>query len=401
MNRAPRKYANYIPIRELEAVEQQLSPFQVYAELRENTPVRYDEHRECWDIFRYEDVQYVLKNPKLFSSARDRANTSMLTTDPPKHKQLRDLVNQAFTPRAIEALAPRIQEIADELITPRLSQGQMNLVDDLATPLPVIVIAELLGVPAKDRQKFKVWSDALVKGARDDSDEAFQELMEEKKRNQQELAIYFTAIMEERRQEPQDDLISLLLAAEIEGEKLSEEELVGFCILLLAAGNETTTNLITNAVRILAEQPELQQRLREHPEHVASAVEETLRYYPPIVAIGRVAKETVELNGQTIQEGTQVISWVGSANRDSEVFGDAEQFVEDRKPNRHMGFGFGIHFCLGAPLARLEARVALHTMLQQMQDIKLVPGTTLQPIQSAFVFGVKEYPIQFESLKPS
>ena len=232
MNRAPRKYANYIPIRELEGVEQQLSPFQVYAELRENTPVRYDEHRECWDIFRYEDVQYVLKNPKLFSSARDRANTSMLTTDPPKHKQLRDLVNQAFTPKAIEALAPRIQEIADELITPRLSQGQMNLVDDLATPLPVIVIAELLGVPAKDRQKFKIWSDALVKGHAMTVMKLSRSLWK-RKRNQQELAIYFTAIMEERRQEPQDDLISLLLAAEIEGKKLSEEELVGFAFCCL------------------------------------------------------------------------------------------------------------------------------------------------------------------------
>ncbi|WP_339850838.1 cytochrome P450 [Paenibacillus sp. FSL W7-1088] len=403
MNRAPRKYANYIPIRELEAVEQQLLPFQVYAELRDNTPVRYDNHRECWDVFRYEDVQYVLKNPKLFSSERDRANASMLTTDPPKHKQLRDLVNQAFTPKAIEALAPRIQEIADELLTPHFSEGRMRLIDDLATPLPVIVIAELIGVPASDRQKFKDWSDALVKGARDDSDEAFQELMEEKKRNQQELASYFTAIMEQRRQRPEDDLISLLLAAEIDGEKLTAEEVVGFCILLLAAGNETTTNLITNAVRVLSEQPELQRQLREHPELIPTAVEETLRYYPPIVAIGRIAKENVELNGQTIQAGEQVISWVGSANRDSAQFDQAEKFVPDRKPNRHMGFGFGIHFCLGAPLARLEARVVLQTMLRQMEDIQLVPETVLQPIQSAFVFGVKEYPIQFTSsiYKPS
>lgn len=182
MKQAPRKYANYIPIRELETLEERLLPFKVYAELRDNTPVRYDEHRECWDVFGYEDVKYVLKNPKLFSSARDRANTSMLTTDPPKHKQLRDLVNQAFTPKAIEALAPRIQEITDELIAPHLSEGHMELIDDLATPLPVIVIAELIGVPAADRQKFKDWSDVLVKGARDDSEQAFQELLEEKKK---------------------------------------------------------------------------------------------------------------------------------------------------------------------------------------------------------------------------
>jgi cytochrome P450 len=203
--------------------------------------------------------------------------------------------------------------------------------------------------------------------------------------------------MEERRLQPQDDLISLLLAAEIDGQKLTADEVVGFCILLLAAGNETTTNLITNAVRILSEQPELQQELREHPERITSAVEETLRYYPPIVAIGRVAKETVELNGQTIQAGEQVISWVGSANRDVAQFERPEDFISDRKPNRHMGFGFGIHFCLGAPLARLEARIVLHTLLQHMERVQLVPGTVLQPIQSAFVFGVKHYPIQFNT----
>jgi len=395
MKQAPRKYANYIPIRELHNKERQLSPFQVYAELRENTPVRYDEHRECWDVFRYEDVQYVLKNPKLFSSERNRAGTSMLTTDPPKHKQLRDLVNQAFTPKAIEALAPRIQDIADELLAPHLSGGRMNLIDDLATPLPVIVIAELIGVPATDRREFKEWSDVLVKGARDDSEEAFQELEKEKLKNIQELYAYFTDIMDQRRLKPQDDLISLLLDAEIEGEKLTEEEVVNFCILLLAAGNETTTNLIANAVRILSEQPELQEELREHPDKVASAVEETLRYYPPIVAIGRVAREDIELGGKAIKAGQQVISWVGAANRDGAQFEQADQFVSDRKPNRHMGFGFGIHFCLGAPLARLEARVVLHTLLQRMEQIQLVPETTLEPIQSAFVFGVKEYPIQF------
>lgn len=395
MNQATKKYANYIPIRELAAIESQLSPFTVYDEMREQTPVRYDENRKCWDVFRYEDVQYVLKNPKLFSSQRNRANESMLTTDPPKHKQLRDLVNQAFTPRAIEALAPRIQEIADDLLSSHLAKGQIRMVHDLATPLPVIVIAELIGVPTSDRDKFKEWSDVQVKGARDDSDEAFQELMAEKAKNHEELSNYFTAIMEQRRVQPEDDLISLLLAAEIDGQKLTDKEIVGFCILLLAAGNETTTNLITNGVRILAEQPQLQQQLREHPEMIQTAVEETLRYYPPIVAIGRVAKETVELGGQTIQAGDQVISWVGSANRDEQKFADADTFVPNRKPNQHMGFGFGIHFCLGAPLARLEGRVVLQTLLNHMEHIQLVPDTTLQPIQSAFVFGVKEYPVTF------
>ena len=271
----------------------------------------------------------------------------------------------------------------------------MNLIDDFATPLPVIVIAELIGVPAADRLKFKHWSDVLVQGARDDTEEAFQELVNEKRQNMQELYAYFTDILEQRRSEPKDDLISLLLGAEIDGQKLTEEEVVNFCILLLAAGNETTTNLIANAVRILSERPDVQNELRGNSEKIASAVEETLRYYPPIVAIGRVARENVELNGHNIMAGDQVIAWMGSANRDAAQFEHADEFILDRKPNRHMGFGFGIHFCLGAPLARLEARVALHTMLQRMERIELVPETALEPIQSAFVFGVKEYPIQF------
>lgn len=399
MKKTSNKYANYIPMRELNTVERQLFPFDAYNELLEQSPVRYDENRSCWDVFRYEDVQYVLKNPKLFSSRRNRANReSMLTQDPPKHKQLRDLVNQAFTPKKIEELAPHIQNIADDLLAPHLQQGQLRMVHDLATPLPVIVIAELLGVPSSDRDRFKEWSDILVKGARDDSDEAFQELMEEKDRTNAELGAYFSHIIQQRRQEAQEDLISLLIAAEIEGQHLTEDEIISFCILLLAAGNETTTNLITNAVRILAEQPELQQRLREHPEMVPSAVEETLRYYPPIVAIGRVAKEDIELRGQHIQAGEQVISWVGAANRDEQKFANADTFIPDRKPNQHMGFGFGIHFCLGAPLARLEGRVVLNTLLRHMDRIALVEGTQLEPIQSAFVFGVKEYPVTFQPI---
>lgn len=393
------KYANYIPMRELNTVDKQLYPFDAYNELLEQTPVRYDENRKCWDVFRYEDVQYVLKNPKLFSSQRNRSNQSLLYMDPPKHKQLRDLVNQAFTPKKIEQLAPHIREIAEDLLGPHLANGRIDLVHELAGPLPVIVIAELIGVPTTDRHTFKHLSDLLVKGARDDSEEAFQELMDEKAQAHEELEQYFTNIVNERRQALQDDLVSLLIEAEIEGQKLSDLEIVRFCILLLVAGNETTTNLITNAVRILCEQPELQQRIAEQPTLIPTTVEETLRYYPPIVAIGRVASEDVMLQGQTIQAGQQVISWVGAANRDERKFAQSEQFVPDRKPNQHMGFGFGIHFCLGAPLARLEGRIVLETLLAKMRNMKLEAGAELQPIQSAFVFGVREYPLGFDAIR--
>ncbi|MEW4371527.1 cytochrome P450 [Paenibacillus kandeliae] len=400
MSQTKTKYANYIPMRELNTTENQLYPFHAYNELMEQTPVRYDENRKCWDVFRYEDVQYVLKNPKLFSSQRNRSNQSLLYMDPPKHKQLRDLVNQAFTPKRIEQLAPHIQNIADDLLAPHLTKGHINLVHELATPLPVIVIAELIGVPTTDRDAFKHWSDLLVKGARDDSEEAFQELMDEKTRAHDELEQYFGEIVNQRREHLKNDLISLLIQADIEGEQLSDLEIIRFCILLLSAGNETTTNLITNAVRILSEQPELQQQLRENPEWIPMAVEETLRYYPPIVAIGRVAHEDVELQGQHIQAGQQVISWVGAANRDERKFSQAEAFIPNRKPNQHMGFGFGIHFCLGAPLARLEGRVVLQTLLRHMEHIQLANDAQLKPIQSAFVFGVQEYPITFNPLNP-
>ncbi|WP_322923875.1 cytochrome P450 [Paenibacillus campi] len=393
------KYANYIPMRELNTVDKQLYPFDAYNELLQQTPVRYDENRKCWDVFRYEDVQYVLKHPKLFSSQRNRSNQSLLYMDPPKHKQLRDLVNQAFTPKKIEQLAPHIRNIAEDLLSSHLATGRIDLVHELAGPLPVIVIAELIGVPTSDRHMFKHLSDLLVKGARDDSEEAFQELMTEKSKAHDELEHYFTTIVNERRHALKDDLVSLLLQADIEGQKLSDLEIVRFCILLLVAGNETTTNLITNAVRILCEQPELQQRLAAQPELIPTAVEETLRYYPPIVAIGRVASEEVVLQGQTIQPGQQVISWVGAANRDERKFPQAEQFVPDRKPNQHMGFGFGIHFCLGAPLARLEGRIVLQTLLAHMRQLELEQGAQLQPIQSAFVFGVQEYPVVFKSVQ--
>ncbi len=392
------KYANYIPMRELNTVDKQLYPFNAYNELLEQTPVRYDENRKCWDVFRYDDVQYVLKNPKLFSSQRNRSNQSLLYMDPPKHKQLRDLVNQAFTLKKIEQLAPHIRSIAEDLLSSHLPNGRIDLVHELAGPLPVIVIAELIGVPTSDRNIFKHLSDLLVKGARDDSEEAFQELMDEKAKAHEELDQYFMNIVNERRHALKDDLVSLLIEAEIEGQKLSDLEIVRFCILLLVAGNETTTNLITNAVRILCEQPELQQRIAEQPGLIPTTVEETLRYYPPIVAIGRVASEEVVLQGQTIQPGQQVISWVGAANWDERKFSQSEQFVPDRKPNQHMGFGFGIHFCLGAPLARLEGRIVLETLLAHMREMKLEAGATLKPIQSAFVFGVQEYPVVFDAI---
>jgi cytochrome P450 family 109 len=394
----PARYGNIIPMKELDAREDRLYPFPIYETLRENTPVRFDPSRDTWDVFRYADVHRILKDHETFSSRRgaDIRQENLLIMDPPKHTQMRDIVNKAFTPKAIQDQAAKIEAIANELLDAAIEKGEMDVVRDFAYPLPVIVIAELLGVPPEDRKFFKEWSDTLVKGPDVNTDEAFQAVVVERNAARDELNRYFANIIEERRQEPKDDLVTALVQAEIDGKHLTDQELLAFCSLLLVAGNETTTNLITNSVRYFTEDQDVQTQVRNNPALINSTVEEVLRYYPPIVAIGRVATKDVEIGGQLIKAGQQVVSWTGSANRDEAKFSDPKTFLPDRKPNPHLGFGFGIHFCLGAPLARLEAQVALKIMLERLSNMQFVKGTELQPIQSPFVFGVKSYPITFD-----
>lgn len=389
------KYANMLRMSELDSREKQLNPFGVLNQLRNESPVRYDEGRNCWDLFQYEDVHRILKDSQTFSSARGAsANQNLLFMDPPKHHQLRDLVSKAFTPRAIQELSSRILEIAVDLLA-QVTGNEMDVVKDYAAPLPVIVIAELLGVPAEDRAHFKHWSDVLVESAEDLSDEAFEQITQKRIQTIGELTAYFKQILQTRINNPKTDLITALIQAEIEGEKLSESDIINFCILLLAAGNETTTNLITNSVRVLTENQQIEKELLNNPGAIPSFIEEVLRYYPPIVAIGRVATEETKIGPSMIRKGDQVISWVGAANRDASKFSDPDIFTLGRKPNPHLSFGFGIHFCLGAPLARLEGQIAMETLMKHFEKIKLLPGSHIIPIQSSFVFGLKNFPVTF------
>ncbi len=386
---------------DLSTIERNLDPFPVYAQMREHQPVYYNADRYSWNVFSYNLVQRVLSEYETFSSQFPRrgddgaANPfaeSLISTDPPRHRQLRTLVTQAFTPRAVEALAPRIRAIVDDHLDRVLPTGRMDVIQDLGYPLPVIVIAELLGIPAADRQQFKQWSDWIVQEA-DNEEEMSMELMNSDP--VQEMSAYFFQMIEQRRAQPGNDLISGLLQANIEGQHLSLIELLGFCTLLLVAGNETTTNLLGNALLILTKDPEAWARLREHPEILPDAIEEILRYRSPVQAMFRFAKREVELEGQRLPAGSPVIAWIGSANHDASQFPNPETFDPARSPNRHLAFGHGIHYCLGAPLARLEARIALGAMLERMATIARVPEVELERLPSLIVYGPKRLPITF------
>jgi cytochrome P450 len=360
-----------------------LSPFGWYELMRETRPVSRDPRWGSWGVFTYDHVQRVLSDHQAFSS--EYGDLSLLNTDPPRHRQLRNLVTEAFTPRKVESLRSRITQIVDQLLDQAEPKGEMDVIADFAVPLPVTVIAELLGIPLDHREQFKRWSDAFVTGGT-------AEMNDEDARRQ--MSGFFAGLMEERRRSPGEDLISALLAARIDDESLDQRALLSFCILLLVAGNETTTNLIGNAVLCLGEHPDAQAQLHDHPELVASTVEEVLRYRPPVHSMFRLARSEVRLDDQTIPAGDMVVAWIGSANRDPRQFPDADRFEIRRSPNRHLGFGHGIHFCLGAPLARLEGTIALGALVRRLGPLQ-VERSGLEPLRGHVVHGVQRLPVAF------
>ncbi|WP_010494010.1 cytochrome P450 [Paenibacillus elgii] len=383
-------------VRELSTPEERFNPFQWYRKMREEAPVRWDEERRTWDVFGYEEVKTVLDRKEVFSSRVFRDGKSLfenglLNLDPPKHTQMRDIVNKAFTPKAMKDWEPRIQAITNELLDAVEGKQEIDLVEQLSYPLPVLVIAEMLGVPAKDQRKFKDWSDQAVAGPANNSEEAKSEQLRKQQQVVGELYAYFKEIIELKKMEPADDIISVLLQASVNGESLTEEEIVGFCILLLVAGNETTTNLITNAIYTFLEYPEVYRQIKNEPDELLpAAIEEVLRFRSPVQASFRFVQEDVVLGGKELRAGEYVIAWMGAANRDEKQFPNAEQFVVPRKPNLHMAFGRGIHFCLGAPLARMEAEIVLKEWIRRYPDFRLSAGFTLKPLESTFAYGIKE-----------
>ncbi|MBI3942131.1 MAG: cytochrome P450 [Chloroflexi bacterium] len=407
--------------------------YQIYAQMRSMQPVMHLEDYGLWLAFGYDDVKYILSDYTNFSSDYSRMETtggntaqaemqqnaggnlgtSLISTDPPRHRQLRDLVSRAFSPRAVANLESRIVKLTHQMLDTVIAQGEIDLIGDLAYPLPVVVISEMLGVPPEDRDQFKRWSDLVVASADSflpgDTMSA-ADLAAQGEANQQ-MQAYFRRILQERRAAPQDDLVSGLIAAEIAAiseiasisgsrQKLSEDDIQAFCMLLLVAGNVTTTNLIGNSVLALLEHPDQFARLRANPDLWPAAIEEVLRYQSPVQAMFRIAARDSELAGQKVRAGDRMLAWIGSANRDEKKFPEADHFDIGRDPNPHIAFGFGIHYCLGAPLARLEARVVLPIIFGRLAGLERKDHEPLDITKGIILHGVTSLPLVFAPGEP-
>lgn len=364
------------------------NPYLQYGRLRQSDPVHRSGALQSWILTRYEDCLAVVRDHETFSSDSRHARgpladvlqqqrresplpdaDTILGIDPPRHTQMRAIVSRAFTPRRVQELRPHIEEIAATLLDE--AGNRFDLMTDLAQPLPVIVISELLGVSPDDRLQFKEWSNAVA-----ETTNVVQtaEMVEAARRATVELIDYFNRVIDARQASPRDDLISALVTAEVDGARLRRPDLLAFSILLLVAGNETTTNLIGNGLAALLEAPEAVARLRAEPAGIPTAVEEMLRYDSPVQGLVRFATRDVEVRGQRIAAGDVVLCLLGAANRDPDAFERPDEFDVTRQENRHLSFGQGVHYCLGAPLARLEADVVFRSLLGRYADIATDEG---------------------------
>lgn len=358
-------------------------PYPVYRRLRDEFPAHHNEAMNFWTFSRYDDVAAALRDPDLYISSKGIAvglqtpDTGeggpsvplLIMLDGEEHKRLRALVSGAFSPRRMAALEPTIRKIAVELIDELMAAEDPDLVLEFSNPLPTIVIAELLGVPSADREQFKIWSNAITQfdPAKPDGVHPSAE-----SGPAVELAIYLANVIEERRNAPRDDLLSRLLAVEVDGRKLTQPELIGFAFLLLVAGHETTTNLISNAAILLDQFPAERKKLIDDPLLVGPAVEEFLRFDAPVQGLARTTTRNVEIHGVEIPEGGQVLLLFASANRDERKIAHPDRFDVTRPATDHLAFGFGKHFCLGSGLARLEARIAFEELLSRLPNYRLL-----------------------------
>lgn len=361
-------------------------PYPFYTRMLQDHPAYYLKERNTWIISKHEHVQFVLKSPT-FIRERSRLEATpvvmdpprwrninelvqdwMLFRDPPTHTRLRSHVAYAFTPKTLEQSKPRILSIAENLAADMLKETNPEVIHDFAFPLPVMVIADMLGVPQEDRNIFKRWSNSLARLL--DVTFSSEEQLDEGDLAAAEIRDYFRQQVRERHKNPKEDIISELIHVENKEHLLSEEELINNCILLLVAGHETTVNLIGNGMKLFIEHPDSFKLLHDQPELIPSAVEEILRYESPVQFTNRTAGEDILLGDTLIRRGQEVFVSLGAANRDPSVFSDPNHFDITRKKNRHLSFAAGPHFCIGAPLARLEAITAFQVLLKQYPALR-------------------------------
>lgn len=389
-------------------------PFSWYQAMRERSPIHHQPEGEYWEVFGYDQVKQVLSRYHDFSSdfrafwARTDQNPprgalfgqSLIRLDPPEHTPLRQLVNPAFNAPSMERLSPTVRQIAEGYLQ-KLDPQEMDFVRDFAFPFPVTVISELLGVPASDRDRFKRWVDTLIPLGASDPFRFRRQWLQDPARQavREEMEEYFDYFLDLRRREPREDLMTLLVQGAIEGHPLSHEQIFQFCVLLLIAGHVTTTNLLANGALWLALHPQAFDRLRaEEGRLIRPFVEEVLRFWSPVQRISRYTVHPVILDGVEIPANVPVVAWVGSANRDPGKFPQADQFLIDRHPNPHIAFGFGVHTCLGAPLARLEAVTALELLLRRFR--RWEPTAPIEaPELGGILYGLTRLPLRAEATR--
>ena len=381
-------------------------PYPMYQRLQADDPVHHSP-LGFWVLTRYADVIASLRDPRLikepiaaFVAARfgmavpPGLGLSMLDRDPPDHTRLRGLVSKAFTPKALERLRPDIQRIVDELLDRVDGHGEMDLIDEFAYPLPVNVICDMLGVPVKDHERFKQWGLDIARGLDAIMLPPDSEVGQRSMAGRRGLAEYFRELIAQRRAAPREDMLSALIAAEEAGDKLNEDELLATCILLLVAGHETTVNLIGKGTLALLRHPAELRRLHDDPGIIGTAVEELLRFDGPVQRTARIPSEDIVIGGRTIPKGEMVMPFLGAADRDPAQFPDPQRLDLTRADNRHIAFGMGIHFCLGAPLARMEGQIAINTLLKRLPKLALATDKP-EFRQSLTLRGLQTLPVSF------
>jgi cytochrome P450 len=379
------------------------NPYPLYVQLRAHSPLLQPPGTKLWMVFDYDGVHRVISDHDTFSSRNGPADW-MIFLDPPRQTKLRALISKAFTPRSVINLEPRIRELARDLLGRAIERDrrEMDVATDFAVPLPMMVIAEMLGIPTADRPRFVRWNDAILdmsytipgkSAAATEATNGFITATEE-------MNDYLGVLLNRRRADPTDDLLTRLLHAEMDGERLTQQDILGFFQLLLLAGSETTTNLINSAILCFIENPDQLARLRRDVVLLPSAIEEVLRYRSPLQWMFRLAKREFELHGQTLPAGTFILAMIGSANHDPKHFDNPDRFDITRDPNPHIAFGHGTHFCLGAPLARLESKIALTEFLTRITDFDLASDQPWEPRKGLHVHGPNRLPIRFTTAPP-